>query len=252
MSRFEYHGKKIFYEDTGSGRPLLLLHGNTASSRMFAPIVPRLAERYRVVTMDFLGCGQSERIEKWHEDLWVQWGEQAAALCDFLELKDVNCIGSSGGALAAINLALAHEDRIHAVVADSFEGIRADPSLTEQIRIGRDTAKRDAGFHSMLRAMHGDDWESVLDADTEAVISHAKHIGAFFCRPLSCLRRKLLLTGSAEDEMFPKGHYEKLFGTICVQTRYASKHIFAHGGHPAMMSNAESFIPLCEAFFSEN
>lgn len=252
MSHFDYKGKKIFYEDIGSGQPLLLLHGNTASSKIFASIVPPLAKNYRVIMIDFLGCGQSERIEKWPEDLWYQWSEQAAALCDCLKLKDINIIGSSGGALAAINMVLSHEDLVHAVVADSFEGIQADKLLTENIRIGRSYAKQNEGFCSLLQMMHGDDWESVLDADTEAVISHAEHIGYFFHRPLSCLGRKMLLTGSAEDEMFPKGHYAKLFGMICSETQYASAHIFEHGGHPAMVSNAKNFIPLCEKFFSDN
>ena len=55
---------------------------------------------------------------------------------------------------------------------------------------------------------------------------------------------KLFLTGSDEDEMFPKGHYEKLFAEICGRTRMAGSHIFKHGGHPAMMSNMEEFISL--------
>lgn len=91
---------------------------------------------------------------------------------------------------------------------------------------------------------------SIKKTTNPVVIGHAKHIGNFFHRPISCLHRKILLTGSAEDEMYPQGHYEKLFGTICSETPYASKHIFEHGGHPAMISNAEAFIPLCEAFFS--
>lgn len=252
MSYFGYNGKKIFYEDESHGQPLLLLHGNTASGKMFAPIIPAFTKKHRVITIDFLGCGQSDREEKWPEDLWYQWSEQTVALCDHLKLKDINIIGSSGGALAAVNMALSHADLVHAVVADSFEGVEADPSLTENIRIGRSFAKQDKGFCSLLQMMHGDDWERVLDADTEAVIGHAEHIGHFFHRPLSGLNRKLLLTGSAEDEMFPKGHYENLFARICAETPYASKHIFEHGGHPAMMSNAKEFIPLCEAFFSDN
>lgn len=252
MSNFDYNGKKIYYEDAGSGQPLLLLHGNTASSRMFASIVPLLAKKYRVLTMDFLGCGRSERIEKWPENLWYEWSRQAAALCGHLGLKNVNVIGSSSGAPAAINRTLSHEELVHAAVADSFEGIRADASLTEQIRLGRSAAKQNTGFRSALQMMHGDDRESVLDADTEAVVGHAAHIGDFFRRPLVCLKRKVLLTGSAEDEMFPMGHYAELFGRICAETPYASAHIFPHGGHPAMMSNIEDFILLCEAFFASD
>ena len=117
--------------------------------------------------------------------------------------------------------------------------------------MGRDFAKQMAGFHSMLKATHGDDWESVVDADTEAVAAHTKTVGSFFHKPMEGLNVNLILTGSAEDEMFPKGHYEKLFADICGRTYMARLHIFEHGGHPAMMSNSEEFVSLCEEFFSE-
>lgn len=56
-------------------------------------------------------------------------------------------------------------ERIDAVVADSFEGIKANASITEQIRVGRSYAKQNEGFCSMLKMMHGDDWEKIFDAD---------------------------------------------------------------------------------------
>lgn len=96
--------------------------------------------------------------------------------------------------------------------------------------------------------MHGDDWENVVDADTEAVVHHAKTIGTFSHKKIETLQTKLLLTGSAEDEMFPAGHYEELFGIICAKTPMARSHIFEHGGHPAMMSNMTEFIVLCDEF----
>ena len=65
MSYFPYGSYQVYYESHGTGRPLTLLHGNTASGRMFDPIIPVLAEKYRVITMDFLGCGRSDRIATW-------------------------------------------------------------------------------------------------------------------------------------------------------------------------------------------
>lgn len=93
--------------------------------------------------------------------------------------------------------------------------------------------------------------KSVVDTDTEAVVAHAKTIGSFFHKPLEGLNVDLMLTGSAEDEMFPKGHYEKLFKDTCGRTYMARSHIFEHGGHPAMMSNSAEFIALCDKFFAE-
>ena len=249
MSYFTYCGKRISYEVCGNGEPLMLLHGNTVSSRFFASIIPQLSGKYRVVTLDFLGCGQSDRMEKWPADLWYEWSRQVAALCAELGLAKIKLIGCSGGALAAINVALENPELVEAVVADSFEGLEANPDITEQIRMGRDFAKQNAAFCAMLSAMHGDDWESVVDADTEAVVQHAKTVGAFCHKRIETLQTKLLLTGSAEDEMFPKGHYEALFGAICAKTPMAKAHIFKHGGHPAMMSNTAEFIALCDGFF---
>lgn len=200
---------------------------------------------------DFLGCGRSDRITEWPADLWYEWSRQATALCGYKGIQKVNVIGCSGGAITAVNMALENPEMVCAVVADSFEGLCADPGITEKIRNGRELAKRNEDFRSMLRAMHGEDWESVVDEDTEAVINHAKKIGGFFHRPISDLSVKLLLTGSSEDEMFPKGHYRELFDSICSRTEFAAYKIFEHGGHPAMLSNTEEFVSLCGTFFGQ-
>ena len=249
MSYFDYNGNKIYYEETGKGKPLILLHGNTASGKMFAPIIPLFSEKYHVITLDFLGCGKSDRLSKWPADLWYEWSKQVIALCDYKGFEKTDLIGCSGGAIVALNIALEYPERVNAAVADSFEGIHASPSVTEQIRAGRNYAKQNEGFCSTLKSMHGDDWEKVLDADTEAVVRHARTVGAFFHRSFTELRSGILLTGSAEDEIFQKGHYEKLFHDICLQTGFAKKIIFEHGRHPSMMSNMEEFVSVCMGFF---
>lgn len=250
MSYFTYNEKQIYYNETGHGEALILLHGNTVSGRFFAPVIPLFASKYRVIVPDFLGCGLSDRLDVWPADLWYEWSRQVAALCDELGLSQVKLIGCSGGALVAINVALERPELVECVVADSFEGLRADRGMTEQIRTGRDLAKQNPGFRSVLSALHGDDWESILDKDTQAVVAHAEGVGSFFHKPIEELAVPLLLTGSAEDEMFPAGHCRKLFGDICQRTCMARSHIFERGGHPAMMSNTERFVSLCGAFFA--
>lgn len=249
MSYFDYHGNQLYYEEYGSGEPLLLLHGNTVSGRFFAPVIPMFADKYHVMVPDFLGCGRSDRISKWPTDLWYEWSRQAMALCESKRLNNINVIGCSGGALAAINMALEYPQKINAVIADSFEGLCANPDITDQICDGRHFAKQEQRFRTIFKAMHGEDWESVVDADTEAIMNHAQKIGNFVHKPIEKLSVKLFLTGSAEDEMFPRGHYHELFDGICSKTDAALFRIFEHGGHPAMMSNSEAFIVLCDQFF---
>ena len=93
-------------------------------------------------------------------------------------------------------------------------------------------------------------WEAVFDADTNALTRHAQEVIEFFHHPLSEIQVKLMLTGSATDEMFPKGHYEKLFGDICAQTKNAKYKLFMQGTHPAMMSNLPEFVDLVKQFCS--
>ena len=55
MSYFYYQSKKIYYTETGSGKPVLFLHGNTASSRMFELLLPLYEDQLHVILIDFLG-----------------------------------------------------------------------------------------------------------------------------------------------------------------------------------------------------
>ena len=251
MNYFRYEDKQIYYEESGEGTPLVLLHGNTACGKMFDPVVPALSEKYRVIVPDFLGNGRSDRLDKWPSDLWFEWAKQVKALCDHLGLKKVKLIGSSGGALAAINVALEYPELVESFIADSFMGLKADPVITEEMCKGRAQAKNFGDFVEYVKTFHGDDWEQVFDADTDAVSRHAEQIGDFFHKPIDELNVPMLLTGSLEDDMFPKGHCKVLFDESRVKTDMAEVHVFEHGGHPAMLSNMDEFIGLSGQFFSK-
>ena len=106
MSYFYYQRKKIYYTEAGKGEPVLFLHGNTASSKMFELLMPLYEERFHVILIDFLGHGKSERLEEFPADLWIEEARQTVALLEHLKLGRVNLVGTSGGAWVAINAAL--------------------------------------------------------------------------------------------------------------------------------------------------
>jgi pimeloyl-ACP methyl ester carboxylesterase len=56
------HGIKVFYREAGpaDGPPILLLHGFPASAHMFGDLMPKLADRYRVIAPDYPGYGHSD------------------------------------------------------------------------------------------------------------------------------------------------------------------------------------------------
>lgn len=63
MSTLERNGVTIYYEDHGTGLPVLLTHGYSATSEMWSGQVEALRDRYRVITWDMRGHGKSDSPE---------------------------------------------------------------------------------------------------------------------------------------------------------------------------------------------
>ncbi len=59
-----HRGRRVYVQDHGDGPALVLLHGFAASSYSFHRLVPRLASRFRVITLDWYGFGYTERPDE--------------------------------------------------------------------------------------------------------------------------------------------------------------------------------------------
>ena len=129
MSYFNYQSKRIFYKEVGNGEPLIMLHGDTASSTMFEMLIPLYQEYFRVILVDFLGNGKSDRVDKFPADLWITQAQQVIALIEYLKIRKANLLGTSGGAWVAVNTALERPDLINKVIADSFDGRTLEKDL---------------------------------------------------------------------------------------------------------------------------
>ena len=130
MSYFVYNNKNIFYDEIGSGTPLLFLHGNTVSSNMYVEVSKKYSQNFKVILIDFLGHGKSERLNEFPTDLWFYEAQQVIAFLKEKQYADVNIIGSSGGSIVAINVALEAPELVSKVIADSFEGENANKDFT--------------------------------------------------------------------------------------------------------------------------
>jgi pimeloyl-ACP methyl ester carboxylesterase len=82
MPQLDRDGVRIHYEVSGQGEPLLLSHGYSATSRMWEKQVDALAGRYRVVTWDMRGHGQSDSPDD------VSLYSEAATVGDMAALLD--------------------------------------------------------------------------------------------------------------------------------------------------------------------
>ena len=114
---FNYNGTKIYYEDTGNGEPLLLLHNffNTADS--WKPHVEVYSKQFRTIAVDMMGHGRSDIYKK--DDINFRHGDYAKmilALLDSLKLYKVNAIGASSGGTTLLYLNSMQPDRFKSVI----------------------------------------------------------------------------------------------------------------------------------------
>jgi len=86
---------KLYYEDRGKGKPVILIHGLTASRRHFRKQVPVLSCNYRVIACDLRGHGDSDRPK---DGLTLpRLAKDISELIAHLDLQDVSLVGWSLG-----------------------------------------------------------------------------------------------------------------------------------------------------------
>src|SRR3954466_2714880 len=117
MGEFSYEGHRISYDTYGEGeRALVLVHGLLMNRRMYEPLAPRLARHgTRVVCVDLLGHGRSDRPEDLRLYSMPLFARQVVALLDHLEEESAVIGGTSLGANIALELAVHNPDRARAL-----------------------------------------------------------------------------------------------------------------------------------------
>ena len=114
---FRYHGHRITYDVYGTGdRVLVLVHGLLMNRRMYDTLAPEIASRdNRVVTVDLLGHGRSDRLADRQIYSMTAFADQVLALLDHLELAVPVVGGTSLGANVGLEFAAHHPDRAGAL-----------------------------------------------------------------------------------------------------------------------------------------
>ena len=102
----QVNGTTLYYEKTGTGRPLMLVHGNGEDHTIFDEAVAVLRQHYTCYTPDSRGHGQSAPAKDLH---YADMAADAVALIRSLELRDVAFYGFSDGGIVGL-LAAAQSD----------------------------------------------------------------------------------------------------------------------------------------------
>src|SRR5919202_1324861 len=118
--RFEHAGQRLAYETYGDGPKLtVLLHGLLFSRRMHDELARALAERgHRVVTLDLLGHGESDRPVDMTRYSMTEFGREVVALLDHLEAEEAVVMGTSLGANTTLEVASLAPERLRGMVIE--------------------------------------------------------------------------------------------------------------------------------------
>lgn len=99
------NGRNIYYEETGTGKPLLLLHGFGRTHDDWKPYITEFSKTHRVISIDLPGHGRSELMDSTEVYLHKQAANQVIAFIKALKLDSLNVIGFSSGAMITLYLA---------------------------------------------------------------------------------------------------------------------------------------------------
>jgi pimeloyl-ACP methyl ester carboxylesterase len=111
MSVLDVNGARLWYDESGAGDAVLLVHGGLGDSGLWDPVAPFLAERFRTIRTDLRHYGHSSApLLPW------SWQEDVVGVLDALGIERAALAGLSMGGGVALRVAQLHPDRVTAVV----------------------------------------------------------------------------------------------------------------------------------------
>ena len=182
----EANGLEVYYEHSGEGEPLLLVHGGTATSQSWASHLPAFTEHFEVFTPDSRGHGRTDNPRG--ELAYHVMADDLASLIDALGLQRPLVLGYSDGGQIALELGLRYPGLARALVLGGtqfrfseayLEAVRSLLGITEDEELDPEKLEREQpDWVAYLREAHGHVY------GPEYWKAYVKQIAALWLRPM--------------------------------------------------------------------
>jgi pimeloyl-ACP methyl ester carboxylesterase len=136
--RVQVNGMQVYYEVSGQGDPLIVLHGAYMNIPAMGAIIPALAKHHRVYALEAQGHGRTTDINR--PITYPNLADDVAAFMDAVGLKKADVFGYSMGAGTGLQLAIRHPEKVNKLVAASvaydYEGLQPEfKALIPQMKV---------------------------------------------------------------------------------------------------------------------
>src|SRR4029453_6704848 len=116
-SRVNVNGMRMYYEVSGTGDPLVVLHGAYMNIPTMGAIIPRLAKTHKVYALELQGHGRTTDIAR--PITYPNMADDVAAFMDAVGIQTADVFGYSMGAEVGLQLAIRHPAKVNKIVAAS-------------------------------------------------------------------------------------------------------------------------------------
>jgi len=182
-------GGELHYRVSGTGKPLLLLHGYSGYGEQWRNFLDEFANSYRVIAVDLPGHGQSSKlrgsfvISDVARDMWQ--------LMDLLGVKQIYGVGYSAGGMTLLQMALQEPSRVKSLVLAASAFTVVEDHSAEPFELLPEAYRLD------LLRNHNGDMEKIRS------LLSAKFVADIKVSDLEGLKTPSLLVSGDRDESFP-------------------------------------------------
>jgi pimeloyl-ACP methyl ester carboxylesterase len=114
----------IHYVEAGEGQPILLIPGAWSTYRYWNRVIPFLSKHYRILALDYLGVGDSDKPRSGFGYTMEEQADVIAGMIEELKISQVHIVGTSYGGGIALNLAARYPDRVAKIVTIEGNGMK--------------------------------------------------------------------------------------------------------------------------------
>lgn len=271
---FSTHGHRLHYIDEGEGPVIVLVHGNPTWSFYYRNIINSLSKSYRVISLDNIGCGLSDKPQNYDYCLENHIQNLTALLCN-LNIKKCSLIVHDWGGAIGMGYAVRHIRNIEKIVILNTAAFRSK-RIPLRIRICRWPIIGEL----IVRGLNGFAWPATFMAVTKPMDRLVKKM---YLLPYSSWKNRVAVYNFVKDIPLTPAHpsyntlveVEKglpeikknnipmliLWGgkDFCFTKHFylewrkifpdAEHHFFNDGGHYILEDHFQEIQPILKSFF---